>query len=58
MIRVAATAGSAVKSLLSHAYFFVMRSIGFTNEAMDAAGFVAYLPQLAFKAVFELPKRS
>ena len=43
---------------MSHAYFLVMRSIGFTSEAMDSAGFVAYLPQLAFRAVFELPKRS
>ena len=58
VIRLAATAGSAVRTPVSHAYFLVMRSIGFTAAAMDTPGFVAYLPQLALNAVFDLPNGS
>src|SRR5215510_6063380 len=46
VIRAAAIVGSVVRTLVSHAYFLVMRSIGFTAAAMSAAGFVAYLLQL------------
>ena len=37
---------------MSHAYFLVVTSIGFTSDAIDAAGLVANRPQLALSAVF------
>jgi hypothetical protein len=43
---------------VSHAYFVVVTSIGFTSDAIDAAGLVANRPQLALSAVFELPNTS